>query len=412
MDGRLPLVLAALALSGCQLGVDIAICRHGQDCPSGTACDEELGVCRAEDPPPPPTGDDDGDDGDEDDKAPGPPPATAEGEGEGEVGEGEGEPTVPLDVPLCGDGTREGAEECDDANRVSGDGCSSTCRVDSSTPEVEPNDYPGDSGSVVMPASSVFVAGITNMVYDEVAQQSYPEADTFWLSPSAPAVVRIESYTRSDVDDCDGYSGFFVDLYREDVATDMPAAYLRGAWGNGNGRCGVLTTTLTARPHMIVILEDTGAALVPSYRVQATVLDDRGAEQEPNDSLADAESAARDGLDATMNGTLADAADVDVYRVDLPPGRGVRAEIIPDAETTPCDAFNTRVSLLDQGGVERASRASMIDACPYIDGTGNAPKNPEALNLTFQARTVYVAVSKGSSGLVGALPYRLALTVR
>ena len=110
----------------------------------------------------------------------------------------------------------------------------------------------------------------------------------------------------------------------------MAQAYLRGAWDNGNGRCSALTTTLTARPHLVLISEDTGTALIPSYRVQATVLDDRGAEHEPNDSLADAEGNAIDGLDATMNGTLADAEDVDVYRVDVPPGRGLRAEIIPD----------------------------------------------------------------------------------
>ena len=68
--------------------------------------------------------------------------------------------------------------------------------------------------------------------------------------------------------------------------------------------------------------------------------------------------------------------------------------------------------MLDQEGVERASRASVPYACPYIDGTGDAPRNPEALNLTFEPRTLYVVVSKGASGMVGALPYRVALTVR
>lgn len=408
---RLLLLLTALALTACQFGVDIAICRHGQDCPSGTTCDEELGVCRAEEPPPAPPGDDDGDD---DDKLPGPPPSSGEGEGEGEgeIGEGEGEPNVPLDVPVCGDGTREGAEECDDANRVSGDGCSTTCRIDQRTVEVEPNDFPTDSGSTTLPTSSVFAGGITAMRYDQTTQQSYSEFDTFWLSPPQPVVVRIESYDRSDLDDCSGTSGFYVDLHREDVATVWEQAFLRGAWDNGNGRCSVLTTALTARPHLVRVMEDTGTALIPSYRVQVTVLDDRGAEQEPNDTLATAESNAADGLDVTMAGTLATAEDVDLFQVHLPPGRGVRAEVVPDTETTPCDAFNTRVSLIDPDGVERAARVSAIDSCPFIDGTGDAPRNPEALNLTFQARTVYVAVSKGTSGLVGALPYRLTLTVR
>jgi cysteine-rich repeat protein len=30
--------------------------------------------------------------------------------------------------PVCGDGKREGAETCDDGNKVDGDGCSSICR--------------------------------------------------------------------------------------------------------------------------------------------------------------------------------------------------------------------------------------------------------------------------------------------
>jgi hypothetical protein len=264
----------------------------------------------------------------------------------------------------------------------------------------------------VMPTSSVFQGGITEMRYDEAAQQSFSEFDTFWLSPPAPVVVRIESYDRADLDDCSGTSGFYVDLYREDVATVWEQAFLRGAWDNGNGRCSVLTTALTARPHLVRVMEDTGTALIPSYRVQVTVLDDRGAEHEPNDSVADAENDAKDGLDTTMSGTIASADDVDLYAVELPPGRGVRAEIVPDTETTPCDAFNTRISLLDSDGVERAARVSALDSCPYIDGTGDAPRNTEALNLTFQTRTVFVAVSKGASGLVGTLPYRLALTVR
>lgn len=36
--------------------------------------------------------------------------------------------SVPGGVAICGDGLREGGEECDDGNVVSGDGCSSDCR--------------------------------------------------------------------------------------------------------------------------------------------------------------------------------------------------------------------------------------------------------------------------------------------
>ena len=37
-------------------------------------------------------------------------------------------------VRKCGNGIVEGTEQCDDGNTISGDGCSSTCRVDRVTP--------------------------------------------------------------------------------------------------------------------------------------------------------------------------------------------------------------------------------------------------------------------------------------
>ena len=404
MEPRLSLVLlVAAVVGGCQFGVDIAVCRNGGQCPQGTTCDEELGVCREFGLPPPDAGsDDDDDDGGPKEGDP------AEGEGEGE---GEGELPAPV-VTVCGDNSRQGREECDDGNRLSGDGCSSTCRVDRTVAEVEPNDLPDDTGAQTVGVSTVLTGGITTMVYDEVAQQSYSEMDSFWVSPSAPVVVRIESFDRADIDDCSGTQGMYASLYRQAPAAGGDDTFLRGAWDNGNGRCMVLTTAMSAQPHSVTVSEGTWTALIPTYRVQVTTLDDRGPEEEPNGDLAHADGSARDGLDAFTSGLLASADDIDVFAVDVPPGRGLRAEVIPDTESTPCDAFNARITLLDGDGIERAARIAEFDICPYIDGTGDAPRNPEALNLTFAPRTLYVAVSKGDAAMVGSLPYRVAFTVR
>merc|ERR1719353_574697 len=38
----------------------------------------------------------------------------------------------PLTVPLCGNGIRQGQEQCDDGNLVDGDGCSRLCLVEPS----------------------------------------------------------------------------------------------------------------------------------------------------------------------------------------------------------------------------------------------------------------------------------------
>jgi cysteine-rich repeat protein len=51
-----------------------------------------------------------------------------EGEGEGKSGEGEGEGAAG---PVCGDDVISGTETCDDGNTVDGDGCSSSCQVES-----------------------------------------------------------------------------------------------------------------------------------------------------------------------------------------------------------------------------------------------------------------------------------------
>jgi len=37
-------------------------------------------------------------------------------------------------LPVCGNGTREALEQCDDGNTISGDGCSSACQVEGSPP--------------------------------------------------------------------------------------------------------------------------------------------------------------------------------------------------------------------------------------------------------------------------------------
>jgi TonB family protein len=63
-----------------------------------------------------------------------------DGEGDGTGGDGLGTGALPcgpgatcgsvLDDPICGDGETTGVEECDDGNRVGGDGCSARCKVD------------------------------------------------------------------------------------------------------------------------------------------------------------------------------------------------------------------------------------------------------------------------------------------
>ena len=43
---------------------------------------------------------------------------------------GEGYTSIPVSVPVCGDGVLDAGEGCDDGNVVGGDGCSSSCVVE------------------------------------------------------------------------------------------------------------------------------------------------------------------------------------------------------------------------------------------------------------------------------------------
>lgn len=384
---RLLLGLAALiATAACHLGMGVVTCRHGEACPEDERCDTTLGVCRLMEPTLPEDATDPTDDGPREEKLPA--------------------------ATLCGDGLAEGHEHCDDGNRMSGDGCSSTCRLDDRTSEVEPNDMPDDPGTVAISTSSVFTGGIDTLYYDTSTGMTFSEYDTFWLAPAAPMVVRVETYDRDDADDCDGAGDFYVDLHREDVGQVWDQAFLRGAFDNGNGRCAVLTTTLEARPHLVRIQEDEGTALIPSYRAQITVLEDRGEEHEPNDTLERVERAALDGLDATMSAALEGDHDLDLYAVDVPVGRGLRAEVIPTSAGTSCGGFNARLALIDDQGMEQVARASELDACAFLDGTGDDPRHALAANTSDEVRRMMVAVTPAFAGSGEPLPYRIAFTVR
>ncbi|MFO7639409.1 MAG: DUF4215 domain-containing protein, partial [bacterium] len=44
------------------------------------------------------------------------------------------------DGSVCGDGVREGDEECDDGNRLPGDGCDPSCRFECGNGRLDPNE--------------------------------------------------------------------------------------------------------------------------------------------------------------------------------------------------------------------------------------------------------------------------------
>lgn len=65
------------------------------------------------------------------------------------------EKTIVPPTPVCGNGKIETGEECDDGNVINGDGCSSTCSIETVTPPAPPT--PADPfGAILKGILSVF----------------------------------------------------------------------------------------------------------------------------------------------------------------------------------------------------------------------------------------------------------------
>jgi cysteine-rich repeat protein len=77
--------------------------------------------------------------------------------------------TVDARPIACGDGNREGLEECDDRNGASSDGCSSVCVIEAS--ETEPNETAEQASALATPFfASISVAADVDMIRVDAPQ--------------------------------------------------------------------------------------------------------------------------------------------------------------------------------------------------------------------------------------------------
>jgi len=95
-------------------------------------------------------------------------------------------------VPTCGDGFVDGAEQCDDGNTASGDGCSAACQYEI-LGEAEPNDTPAQAGGPYHP--NVLLAGAVSPATD---------ADYFAITLAATADLRLETFDAAGPSSCNG----------------------------------------------------------------------------------------------------------------------------------------------------------------------------------------------------------------
>ncbi|WP_437647184.1 DUF4215 domain-containing protein [Sorangium sp. So ce362] len=306
-------------------------------------------------------------------------------------------------VAVCGDGLLDAPEGCDDGNAAGGDGCSAACQLEAVTAEIEPNDTPAEAG-----ASDLVIAGDA-LVAASIAAGG--DRDVFHLSLSAASVVRLEVFDGTAA----GCEGGIVTTLRVLDAEGAPVATDEGLsdaeYAGGIGGCSALVVGLPAGEYDVEAAARDGGATIPRYLLQVKILAPAGAEEEPNGTTADANGPV--GSDVFIAGTR-ERDDFDVYAVDLLEGRSIRAEIVEGgAETCESLEMDSRLSLLDaEGSLIADDDDGGRGSCSILDGTGDAPRHPGAHALPAGTYFLRVRAASGASGSAALFDYRLAVTLR
>ena len=94
--------------------------------------------------------------------------------------------TATAPTGMCGDGTLDSYEECDDGNLTAGDRCSATCTLESDVAEVEPNNDLAHA-QVITPTHHVIRGSLTAADYD-----------LYEFTLTQAATVQLETYDAMD----------------------------------------------------------------------------------------------------------------------------------------------------------------------------------------------------------------------
>jgi len=100
--------------------------------------------------------------------------------------------TIQVQVVVCGNGTKEPGEQCDDGNIANGDGCSSTCLFEFVT-EIEPNNTPAQAlANPLFPANQLWKGAITPL----------GDNDYYRIHLNATSDLRIQTFDGNGPGNC------------------------------------------------------------------------------------------------------------------------------------------------------------------------------------------------------------------
>jgi cysteine-rich repeat protein len=302
-------------------------------------------------------------------------------------------------IPVCGDLFIDAPETCDDGNTANGDGCSAACQVEGIVAEVEPNGTIVDATNApVAITGDTFVTGSVGAIGDK---------DIFKLVLAQATVLRMETFDGSLLDCAGGlattlrlFSSGGAQLYANDLS--------------GIGTCSALVVRLPSGTYFAQVEEFGNNAIIPSYALEVDFQTDVGSEVEGNDGTLNATPVA--GSDVFISGVHQINTDADYFAVKVPESWSIRAEVIEGspAETCESNGIDSLLTLFDPSGLPLVSGDDGgRNFCSLIDGTGSAPLYSAAHGLP--AGTYYLRVQASpfaQMGPAGQFDYRLAITLR
>ncbi|MEP7123021.1 MAG: DUF4215 domain-containing protein, partial [Byssovorax sp.] len=298
---------------------------------------------------------------------------------------------------VCGNSVINGAETCDDGNTVSGDGCSATCQIEVAPAEVEPNNNFAQADARALDAIPTLISGDALLAG---AIGITGDKDVFKISVPTAGAVRFETFETA---------GFTCPTIATKLTLFNPGGLtIYTDTTDGISSCSVIVAYLKVGTYYIQV-EKAAAGTIGRYFLQAKFLTSIGAEIEPNGTTATATPAA--GGDFFIQGGAL-AADLDYYAITVAATQSVRAEVIEGTDGIICDSNRLTDSYLTLYNSVGTSLATDDDNgrgyCSLIDGTGATPVNAGAHNLA--AGTYYLQVKSTATG--GMPGYRLAVSIR
>lgn len=315
---------------------------------------------------------------------------------------------VRFDPIICGNGSGEVGEQCDDGNNANGDGCSATCTIEGAVAEVEPNATTAQADT-----SPVVITGSTRITG---AIGALADVDTYRMVLSAAQTIRFETF--SALRQCNGISttlGLF-DSTGTQIVADPGAVS-----GSGIASCAALVLTLPAGVYYVRVEETGNNATLTGYVLDVAMLALGATESEPNETFQAATNVLTPGAsDFFISGDHALTTDSDFYGFQvLVAGTSLRIELVEgDRTVETCESMgiDSRITLYDSAGVLLVDDDDTGRGfCSLIDGTGlgTTPLDPEAHNLAPGFYYVQVRAADEAGPVGGTqFTYKLVVTQR